>query len=415
MHCSDTYIALKSDDANESTLRCVKMAVYNIVFTTDIHYLPYTFVACQSVIDAIEKNKDDSSANEDKIIFNVLVDESVNLPEVEERAKAFSKRTSPIINNEFNFKLVNASLFKGYEAWSDNKSYGIYYRLLIDKIFPESIETLLYLDVDVLVLDDIRKLFKETDLSGKVFGVTLDLYTEEKQLYDSKKLFGKPLELSLKDYYFSGLLLVNMREWRKHNVGEQCLSLANQYKFSTPDQDLLNIFVRDFLVLDCCWHFVDFYYCLKYSKETDSYDTLKSSNDNDEMKLFSGAIDAQEYEKAVVAPKIIHYANIKPWAFEKSKAPLSTRLLMDSRYLISLNLWYQTAKRVPEFAYALDKFDEVDSTTAFAQAQKYMAISVAKKTEVSLNARRRKDRKNLLYMIVALFIVELITLFIALD
>lgn len=113
------------------------MTEFNLVLSTDINYLPYTFVACQSVIDAIENKKFEGSSDDDKIIFNVLVDESVDIEEVKNKSDSFVERNRRVIDHEFKFYHVDSSIFEGCIKYRN--SLGIYYRLAADNIFDKSI------------------------------------------------------------------------------------------------------------------------------------------------------------------------------------------------------------------------------------------------------------------------------------
>lgn len=46
---------------------------YNVVLATDNNYLPYSFVACQSIIDSLESSSagGQTVSNDDRIIFNL--------------------------------------------------------------------------------------------------------------------------------------------------------------------------------------------------------------------------------------------------------------------------------------------------------------------------------------------------------
>lgn len=67
------------------------MSNYNILLATDINYLPYSFVTCQSVLDSLSNHNATMEASyrafneansNDKIIFHIVVDETVNTEEL---------------------------------------------------------------------------------------------------------------------------------------------------------------------------------------------------------------------------------------------------------------------------------------------------------------------------------------------
>ena len=69
---------------------------YNVVLATDNNYLPYSFVACQSIIDSLESSSDGGQtvSNDDRIIFNLIVDNSVNTDILKEKCQSCLLYTS---------------------------------------------------------------------------------------------------------------------------------------------------------------------------------------------------------------------------------------------------------------------------------------------------------------------------------
>ena len=109
----------------------------------------------------------------------------------------------------------------------------MYYRLMI----PELVEAtkVLYLDCDILVRKDISPLF-EIDLDDKLCAAVVNPF------HDAGRL-----GLSSEEVYFnSGVLLINTKEWKNHNVKQQVLDYMreNSHLLQMPDQDALNVVMR---------------------------------------------------------------------------------------------------------------------------------------------------------------------------
>ena len=99
-------------NTNQPVIDCVPigydMSDYNILLATDINYLPYSFVTCQSVLDSLgvhhtSANSNNCSDNKntratDRIIFHIVVDETVNTEELSKKAEAFQIRNEHIID-----------------------------------------------------------------------------------------------------------------------------------------------------------------------------------------------------------------------------------------------------------------------------------------------------------------------------
>lgn len=111
----------------------------------------------------------------------------------------------------------------------------LYYRMLAHKFLPDSIDRVLYLDPDLLVLNPIRPLYA-TDLNGQLFGASLHSteWTSETQDGMFKSSTG--------GYYNSGVLLMNLEKMR-NEIEERVVANyleANRTNLTLPDHDILN-------------------------------------------------------------------------------------------------------------------------------------------------------------------------------
>lgn len=108
---------------------------------------------------------------------------------------------------------------------------SMYGRLLIPKLLPQEVEQSLYLDIDVLVRNDLEELFK-IKISKPIGAVA------------AQSTFSHLVEpLDECDTFYSGLLLINHLEWRKSDIFNRCLKIIEigKEKLSYPDNDLLVI------------------------------------------------------------------------------------------------------------------------------------------------------------------------------
>ena len=110
-------------------------------------------------------------------------------------------------------------------------THHAYYRLLIPDLFP-SLSTMLYLDVDIVVIDSIDEMLK-TDLSGIGAAVVREP--------DPHKLgsFG----VAPGQYFNSGMMLMNLDYWRRHDIGRKALDFAKTHPEAILawDQCALNV------------------------------------------------------------------------------------------------------------------------------------------------------------------------------
>jgi lipopolysaccharide biosynthesis glycosyltransferase len=115
-------------------------------------------------------------------------------------------------------------------------SVEMYYRLLAYKFLPESLDRILYLDPDILVINDLRKLYDE-DINGYLYAAA---YHDRASVREINKIRLKPYEIDA--YYNSGVLLMNLDEQRKRIKEEELFEFVelNKKKLILPDQDIIN-------------------------------------------------------------------------------------------------------------------------------------------------------------------------------
>lgn len=107
---------------------------------------------------------------------------------------------------------------------------------LIAPLILHDIPYLLYLDSDMLCVGNLLKI-KEIDISSVIMGVVVDL---EKMQHTSCQKFG----LRDGEYFNSGLMYINTKQWCEHHVTEKTLKLLNSgIHYSFPDQDVLNVVI----------------------------------------------------------------------------------------------------------------------------------------------------------------------------
>lgn len=118
-------------------------------------------------------------------------------------------------------------------------------RLYADKI-PELPDKYLYLDYDVLCLNDPTE-FYNTDLKNVEVAGVLDIYGKNFYHYNFPKLrqgFFKNLKNYHKDYMNSGVLLINMPECKKSNLFPRAVKLCSTKHMMLADQAALNKVIK---------------------------------------------------------------------------------------------------------------------------------------------------------------------------
>lgn len=111
----------------------------------------------------------------------------------------------------------------------DNTSYPItcYYRLFAPFAIPDNISKVIYLDVDMIVLEDISKLWY-TNIGDSLFAAVQDkmmtVSCEWAGVPNYKEL-GIPPETK---YLNSGLLVINLNKWRKESATVRVINFMHE-------------------------------------------------------------------------------------------------------------------------------------------------------------------------------------------
>ena len=113
----------------------------------------------------------------------------------------------------------------------------MYYRLLAPRLLPDTLDRVLYLDPDILVINPLRPLW-ETDLKGNLFAAAAHTGKTELANYVNRVRLG-----SDHDYYNSGVLLMDLAAGRREIDPEGLFRYVAEHgkELILPDQDLLNL------------------------------------------------------------------------------------------------------------------------------------------------------------------------------
>lgn len=201
-----------------------------IFFSSDDNYIPYLDVAIASLIENASKDYEYRI-----IILNTgLTPESIKKIKLNER-NGFRIEPIDISEHLGNIK----SHFKNVYHFS----IATYYRLFIASLFPQY-DKIIYLDCDLVVLGDISELYN-IPLGDNILGAAPEQYvrgTTEFRNYAEIALGVDPDK-----YVNAGVLVINLKEFRKNRIEEKFTELITKYDFDLidPDQAYLNYLCRD--------------------------------------------------------------------------------------------------------------------------------------------------------------------------
>ena len=168
-------------------------------------------------------------------------------------------------------------------------------RLLLDKILPKNLGKILYLDGDTIVRGSLDELWN-MDFDGKTIGMSIEPTIDKGRI--------EILELGDRPYYNAGVLMVDLKRWRKIHAGDKIIKYYKKFdgKLFANDQDAINGELQhEIYPLDLKYNYCNTYYFYPYS-------AIRKMIGNDSY------YSKEYYEEMVKDPYIVHYlGEERPW------------------------------------------------------------------------------------------------------
>lgn len=264
------------------------MEEINIVYSSDDNYV---HIMGTSIVSLIMNNK--SLCNNMTIhILDNGISES-NKKKLEKMVNQFSANI-----HFYNVREKLKLLFSSEVVWNTTT----YARLFIQEFLSDTINRVLYIDPDTIIVDSIEELyFHKIDEKYIMYGV-LDRYN-----------MGSNARLELKNciYINAGVLLLDLKKWRENKISDRISEMIDKKEWVFADQDILNKALENKIgILSPEYNEYMFSLVLPYEEA---------------MKISYRRIDSyysrEDYENAKKNPVIIHFSgNLfnRPW-HKKSK------------------------------------------------------------------------------------------------
>lgn len=243
----------------------------NIAFVTDENYFKYMTITIESVLKYAQNNIEinfyiiDSGVNKDSITFlNQLYYNHENV--------------------KFEFISIDTSLISKYNI-KTHVSIAAYAKVFISELLE--IDKVIYLDCDLILNNDISKLWNEFDDDKYIKAVWNPYYN-----YDNEYLGLEKNERT----FNSGVMLLNLKMMRDMQKVEDLVEFLNEYHNKTKlhDQAAFNaVFKNEWEELDYRWN----------------YQVLMIQSHYKDLGL-----SKNEYKNLYNNPLIIHFnTGSKPW------------------------------------------------------------------------------------------------------
>lgn len=151
--------------------------------------------------------------------------------EKESELQAFCKR----LHMTYHPVLVRDELFVDAPV-TDRYPTTIYYRLLAHELLPISIHKILYLDADILCINDLQALYN-MDLGKNLYASAIHTgLTNTTEVINKIRLQNFDAD----GYYNSGVLLMNLDQIRQRVHAADIFGYIREHVLLLPDQDVLN-------------------------------------------------------------------------------------------------------------------------------------------------------------------------------
>ena len=199
--------------------------VVHLFFTVDDNYIPFLSTTMASIVDHASN----------KYVYRIVV--------IHDGLSLQSKRTIRKYQNNKNIFVSFFNVALKVQALSvkldvrDYYTITTYYRLFLPDLFP-TISRGLYLDSDIVVLDDIAKLYF-TDIGDNLVGAIPDSSVQEYEEFQN--YVTKIIDMDYREYFNAGILLMNFKKLREFNLERRAFKLLERVTFKVAqDQDVLN-------------------------------------------------------------------------------------------------------------------------------------------------------------------------------
>ena len=198
----------------------------NVAFTIDKKFIQHFSV---TLVSLLENNRDLS-------IKAFLIHDMTNPSELE-TLNGISNFVKEKYNTDIAIIHFNNSLFDNYRV-APHYSKTVYYRLVITDLVPKEVNTILFLDSDIVVTGSVKEL---ADLNFKYLAAVHDV-----SLHNNKEKLNE-LGFPVKEYFNAGVLMIDVKTWREEGISSKLIELADEYmnKISWWDQDILNMYFYD--------------------------------------------------------------------------------------------------------------------------------------------------------------------------
>jgi len=202
----------------------------NILYCFDENYNLQALTSMNSLLDEVSEKVDIYIIHNNPDTFNSL---SKN---IESHKNTRSINIKKFEKENLNFpNVVNSHV-----------SEATYYRLFIERLLPNTLNNVLYLDADIICIADPIKEIKENFNNLSNTKTTVASVFENFSPTEIKEL-EKRLNINGNNYFNAGVMFIDLEKWRKKSIESLSLKIIKEKNKELKfwDQDILNIIFND--------------------------------------------------------------------------------------------------------------------------------------------------------------------------
>lgn len=200
-----------------------------IFLAVDENYLPFLAVTIQSIKEHASKTR----------VYQI---HALNSGIAEEKCKPILDMQTGNIKISFENIADKAEQIRSVVHCRDYYTNAIYFRLFIPELFPQY-EKAIYLDCDIVLLDDIANLY-DINIAENYIGAVADQAVSAVPAFC--EYTKNALGIEPNNYFNSGVIVLNLTELRAIDFYKTFYGILSSYNFTVaPDQDCLNLICKD--------------------------------------------------------------------------------------------------------------------------------------------------------------------------
>ena len=145
--------------------------------------------------------------------------------------------------NDFEIYKFNEDINKFPNIGNNHISEATYYRFFIDNYLDKSIGSVIYLDCDIICLNNPVNILEEEVNKTKESKYTIAASTEYVKSINTEEVFNR-LEMSSNIYFNAGVMIIDVDKWRTNKTQNSLIDLMITIyeKVDFWDQDIMNCF-----------------------------------------------------------------------------------------------------------------------------------------------------------------------------